>query len=161
MTTKDILEMLESYVPLFQALLWPLLVFIVIIMLRKNLLAFLDATEQRIREGSSIKIGSVELGQQEIVTKTSDLNELVEVFGNPDNFQLLFKVKAATWIKSTKAMEVPGGCVVQVTTERKNSDGSWTNSEALTFVPGVVIIDDQGTGRHLGISNPSSKEEGL
>lgn len=66
----------------------------------------------------------------------SDLN----VVGNGDMFQLLCKAssKEEGWMKSTKAMEIPGvGCVVQVTTQQ---DGQV--AEALTFVPGVAIVDD-------------------
>jgi len=52
-------------------------------------------------------------------------------------------------MKSTKAMEVPGGCVVQVTTQQGDDV-----AEALTFVPGVNIIvsyDETGFvfGRYL------------
>jgi hypothetical protein len=52
-------------------------------------------------------------------------------------------------MKSCKAMEVPGGCVVQVTTQQKNSDGSYAVAEALTFVPGVKIVPDENNGRKL------------
>jgi hypothetical protein len=52
-------------------------------------------------------------------------------------------------MKSSKAMEVPGGCVVQVTTQQKNEDGSYAVAEALTFVPGVKLADDENNGRKL------------
>ena len=43
-------------------------------------------------------------------------------------------------MKSTKAMEIPEvGCVVQVTTQQRNPDGSYAVAEALTFVPGVEV----------------------
>lgn len=66
----------------------------------------------------------------------------IQVFGNGDMFQLLCKAssQAEGWIKSTKAMEIPKvGCVVQVTTQQRNPDGSYAVAEALTFVPGVGI----------------------
>lgn len=161
MTVQDILRALEDYVPLFQTLVWASLIFLLVILLRKQLRAFLEAIEGRIRLGSPIKVGGVELGQQQFVTRTADLGDEVEVFGNPDRFQLLFKAKGSTWRKSTKAMEVPGGCVVQVTTERMNPDGSWANAEALTFVPGVAVVNDsQGSGRHLDASDRSLEAEG-
>ena len=84
----------------------------------------------------------------------------VEVFGDGDLFKLLSKAssKEQGWMKSTKAMEIGAGvgCVVQVTTEFTNPDGSKTSSEALTFVPDVVIKetkDEDGNvvGRYLGI----------
>lgn len=66
------------------------------------------------------------------------------VFGNGDMFQLLCKAssKEEDWMKSTKAMEIPGlGCVVQVTTQQGDNV-----AEALCFVPGVKIIEDINKG---------------
>ena len=63
----------------------------------------------------------------------------VKTFGDPDLFQLLSKAssKEEGWMKSTKAMEISGvGCVVQVTTQQGDHV-----AEALTFVPGVEIIE--------------------
>ena len=73
------------------------------------------------------------------------------VVGNGDMFRLLCKAssQAEGWMKSTKAMEVPGGCVVQVTTHQRNHDGTNAIAEALTFVPGVKIADDDNNGRKL------------
>jgi hypothetical protein len=75
----------------------------------------------------------------------------IQVVGNGDMFRLLCKAssQAQGWMKSTKAMETPGGCVVQVTTQQKNPDGSYAVAEALTFVPGVRIVDDVDGGRRL------------
>lgn len=75
----------------------------------------------------------------------------IKVVGNGDMFQLLCKASSQNegWMKSTKAMEVPGGCVVQVTTQQKNADGSYAIAEALTYVPGVKIISDNNDGRQL------------
>jgi hypothetical protein len=66
----------------------------------------------------------------------------LEVFGNGDMFVLLCKAssKAEGWMKSTKAMVIPGvGCVVQVTTQQGEQV-----SEAVTFVPGVKITGTKG-----------------
>lgn len=71
----------------------------------------------------------------------------IQVFGNGDTFRLLCKAssKAEGWMKSTKAMQIDGvGCVVQVTTQQGEHV-----SEAVTFVPGVVIVDDEFGGRKL------------
>lgn len=75
----------------------------------------------------------------------------IQVVGNGDMFRLLCKAssQAQGWMKSTKAMEVHGGCVVQATTQQKNPDGSYSVAEALTFVPGVLIVDDVNGGRRL------------
>ena len=65
----------------------------------------------------------------------------IKIFGNGDMFKLLCKASSDQegWMKSTKAMEVETGCVVQVTTQQRNPDGSYALAEALTFVPGVEI----------------------
>ena len=72
----------------------------------------------------------------------------VVMFGE-DLFKLLSKAssKEEGWMKSTKAMETETGCVIQVTTQQRNPDGSYVVAEALTFVPGVGIAtshDDEG-----------------
>jgi len=75
----------------------------------------------------------------------------IQVVGNGDMFELLCKASSESegWMKSTKAMEVAGGCVVQVTTQQRNADGSYAVAEALTYVPGVEISADENRGRKL------------
>lgn len=81
------------------------------------------------------------------ISGTKENVEDVRVVGNVDMFQLLCKASAESenWMKSTKAMEIPGaGCVVQVTTQQGDNV-----SEAVCFVPGVTVIDDENNGRKL------------
>jgi len=75
----------------------------------------------------------------------------VLVVGNGDSFQLLFKASSADeeWMKSTKAMFVGHGCLVQVTTQQQNGDDCYVVAEALTYVPGVRIVADVNGGRKL------------
>jgi hypothetical protein len=75
----------------------------------------------------------------------------IKVVGNGDTFRLLCKASSQNegWMKSAKAMQTPHGCVVQVTTQQKNIDGTYSLAEALTFVPGVTIADDENGGRKL------------
>jgi hypothetical protein len=75
----------------------------------------------------------------------------IVVVGNGDMFRLLCKAssQAEGWMKSTKAMQVETGCLVQVTTQQRNADGSYAVAEALSFVPGVAIVDDENNGRKL------------
>lgn len=75
----------------------------------------------------------------------------VKVIGNGDMFKLLCKASSEEegWMKSTKALEVPGGCVVQVTTQQRNDDGTYAVAEALSFVPGVRVVGDTNNGRKL------------
>ena len=63
------------------------------------------------------------------------------VYGDGDTFALLCKAssQAQGLMKSTKVANVPGGCVVQVTTQQRNPDGSYALAEALTYVPGVWL----------------------
>jgi len=61
----------------------------------------------------------------------------VKFWGNGDLFELISKASSESegWMKSTKAMEIPGvGVVVQVTTQQGDNV-----AEALTFVPGAKI----------------------
>ena len=82
----------------------------------------------------------------------------VKVVGNGDLYQLLCKASSQKegWMKSSKAMEVPGGCVVQVTTQQRNPDGSYAVAEALTFVPDVRVVPD-GDGRKLASLAPEPR----
>lgn len=86
----------------------------------------------------SLDVTSVEDAKQ----KVSD----VVVVGDGDMFKLLCKAssKSQGWMKSCKAMQTPNGCVVQVTTQQGDNV-----AEALTFVPGVSIVDDINGGRKL------------
>lgn len=73
----------------------------------------------------------------------------IKVFGDGDTFQLICKAssKAQGWMKSTKAMEIPGvGCVVQVSTQQGDNV-----AEALTFVPGVKIVRIDGNRKLVSV----------
>jgi len=88
---------------------------------------------------------------KDIAETRENVNDL-KVFGDGDAFRLLFKAssEAEGWMKSTKALQICGvGCVVQVTTQQINPDGSYALSDAVTFVPGVEIINDANSGRKL------------
>ncbi len=89
------------------------------------------------------------VNQADAQAKVSD----IKVVGNGDSFQLLCKASSESqgWMKSAKAMQVPYGCVVQVTTQQRNPDGSYSVAEALTFVPTVVILPDVNGGKKLGV----------
>lgn len=83
------------------------------------------------------------LGNTDVNGARKNVTDLV-VFGDGDTFKLICKASSARegWMKSTKAMDVPGvGCVVQITTQQRNADGSYVVAEAVTFVPGVQIVE--------------------
>lgn len=84
------------------------------------------------------------------ITDVADARDKIpdlEVIGNGDLFQLLCKAssKSQGWMKSCKAMETTGGCVVQVTTQQGDQI-----AESLTFVPGVYVLNDKNGGRRIG-----------
>lgn len=70
----------------------------------------------------------------------ANITDLV-VYGDGDTFALLCKAssKEQGWMKSTKVCNVEDGCIVQVTTQQKNPDGSYALAEALTYVPNANI----------------------
>ena len=68
----------------------------------------------------------------------------IVIYGE-DLFKLLSKAssKKEGWMKSTKAMQIPQGCIVQVTTQQGKNV-----AEAVCFVPGVQIHEGE-KGRYL------------
>lgn len=87
------------------------------------------------------------LGNTDVNGARKNVKDIV-VFGNGDMFKLLSKASSQEegWMKSTKAMEVIGGCVVQVTTQQRNIDHTYSIAEAVTYVPGVKIAEDDDFG---------------
>lgn len=80
-----------------------------------------------------------------------ETDKVMSIFGGSDGFQLLNKIVGRSFVKSTKAMEVSGGCVVRVSTRERNPDGGWSVAEALTFVPNVkVAVVHNDTGEIVG-----------
>ena len=79
----------------------------------------------------------------EVKSAKANISDLV-VYGDGDTFKLLCKAssKEEGWMKSTKVCNVASGCIVQVTTQQRNPDGSYAVAEALTFVPGCEINID-------------------
>ncbi len=61
----------------------------------------------------------------------------IAIIGNPDIWVLACKASSAGqgWMKSTKIMTVPGGRVIQVSTEHRADGRVVACAEALAFVP--------------------------
>lgn len=70
------------------------------------------------------------------VSQAKDNVRDIKVYGDGDTFRLLCKASSERegWMKSTKVMNVPGGCVVQVSTQQGQSV-----AESVCFVPNVHI----------------------
>lgn len=88
----------------------------------------------------------------DISTDKEDKKNIMDLktYGKPDNFALLCKASSQGegWMKSTKVCNVGGGCIVQVSTQQRNPDGSYAVAEALTYVPGVHL-DKESNPRKL------------
>lgn len=76
----------------------------------------------------------------------------IKIFGNADMWQLLCKASSNEqgWMKSTKALYLGLGlgCLIQVTTQQRNLDGTYSVAEAICHAPKVRIFGDE-TGRYL------------
>jgi hypothetical protein len=97
-------------------------------------------------QGASLKLGELIRNTQDAKDQALDEGTGIEVYGNPDQLKLLFKVQGVGWKKSTKALPVPGGCIVQMTTERQGSDGTWSTSEAMQFIPNATVVASSAAG---------------
>ena len=73
---------------------------------------------------------------------TKNVKDIV-FWGNGDTFQLISKAssEAEGWFKSTKAMKCGKDVVIQVTTQQKNPDGSYSIAEALTTAHNKKIVE--------------------
>jgi len=74
----------------------------------------------------------------------------IQFWGDGDTFKLISKASSQEegWMKSTKCLDYGTGVVLQVTTQQRNPDGSYSLAEAVTNVPGVTIVEntlDDGT----------------
>lgn len=90
---------------------------------------------------------------------TKNVKDIV-FWGDGDTFKLISKAssEAEGWMKSTKAMDCDGSVVVQVTTQQRNHDGSYSIAEALTTVPNskikTVIEDNKAVSRYITTNTP-------
>ena len=73
---------------------------------------------------------------------TKNVKDII-FWGNGDTFQLISKAssEAEGWMKSTKAMKCGKDVVIQVTTQQKNPDGSYSVAEALTTAHNKKIVE--------------------
>jgi len=70
----------------------------------------------------------------------------IVVYGDGDLFKLLSKASSQKegWMKSTKAMSVPTGVVIQVTTQQGDNI-----AEALCFIPGASVGGNANDGWNI------------
>lgn len=93
--------------------------------------------EEKKRIGKSLDVQNIE----DAMKKVSD----IKVVGDGDTFKVLCKASSDSqgWMKSTKVCNLPNGCLVQVSTQQRNLDGSYAVAEALTFVPDVNMDESK------------------
>lgn len=100
-----------------------------------------------------------DLNISEVKGAKKNISDL-QVYGDGDTFALLCKASSQEqgWMKSTKVCNVPGGCVMQVTTQQKNPDGSYSVAEALTYIPGAMI-DTESKPRRMVRYDEATRNE--
>ena len=71
-----------------------------------------------------------------------------------DVFKLISKASSNKegWMKSTKAMIIGSSVLVQVTTQQRNPDGSYSVAEALALVPNTKIEETLEDGEVISRS---------
>ncbi len=95
-------------------------------------------------------------------SKEDDARRLIEdlgTVGDPFKWRLVCKAysKIEGWMKSTKAMDIPGaGVIVQVTTRETEAARGLAVAEALTFVPNTFLMEkEDGTVEILAMVLPA------
>jgi hypothetical protein len=76
----------------------------------------------------------------------------IVTFGDPNLWLVLAKASSERegWMKSTKVLPIDGvGCLVQVSTQQRNHDGTNTVAEALQFLPGVKLIEERDSSGNV------------
>ena len=86
-------------------------------------------------------------------SKAKDNVSDIQFWGYGDIWKLISKTwsEKEGWMKSTKAMQMDTGCLVQVSTQQGEHV-----AEAVTFIPGIVIYESKNeggevVGRYLGV----------
>lgn len=132
---------LVAFAPYFP---WIILL-VVLLLFRRSIVRLVEAIRNRLFRARSMSWEGSHLGKVMIVC-TEDIpaqDEDLKKHGNPDQLRLMFKVQSESWVKSTKAMNVPGGCLVQMSTDRKQKNGSWVSAETSTFLPNAHVVPDE------------------
>lgn len=71
----------------------------------------------------------------------------IKVVGNGDTFNVLCKASSESegWMKSTKYLEIQGnGVVLNISTQQRNPDGSYSLAEAAVYCPGMKVSHESG-----------------
>ena len=90
----------------------------------------------------------------------------IQFWGDGDTFLLISKASSESegWMKSTKAMPAGNSVVVQVTTQQRNPDGSYSLTDALTTVENAIIwelLAPDGKAEYRCIVQRTDKHKGM
>lgn len=106
------------------------------------------------KKSSEAKVADVAVDEptsEEKDLSRTDMTEVeesgIKTYGDPGAWVCICKAwnEKEGWMKSTKAMQVgSAGCLIQVTTQQKNRDGSYTLAEAVCFAERVNLTVDGG-----------------
>jgi len=85
------------------------------------------------------------------ITSSENSSDDIKTFGDPDIWKCICKASndKEGWMKSTKAMQVENGCIIQVTTQQRNPDGSYAIAESVCYVPHAMIVPMETKPRKL------------
>ena len=148
------------FIPLLQLLIWPVVIIVALYGFKDQIKGLIKRTEKLEMEIAGAKVtitgdnpeeteklaktvseamtGSV-ADTHDFIEQAKKKGEKVEIIGKPDEFQLLCKVTSKNLKKSTKVMNVPTGCIVQITTKEVSPNGQFVVAEAVTFVPDLNV----------------------
>lgn len=92
----------------------------------------------------NLKQNTKSLGNTDANGAIKNVKDIV-FWGDGDTFKLISKASSVTegWMKSTKAMQAGKSVVVQVTTQQRNPDGSYSIAEALATVTNAIILENR------------------
>lgn len=134
--------LLEVAGDLLGKLAWPALALLVFQQLKKPAIQLLQNIAEKSKDARSIKISefSIEVNSTEDFKEVSGkLGRPTAIMGSPDLFRLVCKASNTMLSKSTKVMNLPAGCLVQVSTKEASESGDIAVAEALTYIPGLNI----------------------
>ena len=169
-TSSSINWWVNVLIPLIQLLLWPIVILVALIVLRPQLAGVTKRMQHmkiKTPVGEMEIVGTDNPEEAERIAETAskvmrissgstqDFASHIEqqegkppvIIGDPDQFQTLFKVSSDQLMKSTKAMNVPNGCIVHVTTREVDQNGRISVADAVTFVPDLNVrieSDEEG-----------------
>jgi hypothetical protein len=124
-------------------LAWPVVALLIFRHLKTPATSLLNNIAEKAKAARSVKFGefiSIEANSTEEFKNASEKQGLpVAVTGRPDLFRLICKASNKVLAKSTKVMNLPNGCLVQVSTKEIGPSGNLAVAEALSYIPGVNV----------------------